>query len=150
MLPAEGQALVLERAGGNPLYAEEFVRTLNDRELLVQRGRTLAPAPGEAVTWSAALTGRCDRSLDGNANRSPKRWRGRWRPLPRFLGCGSRPLRERGRPASIVHESGPASSPISSGAGISPTNEPARSENSCVCGFRWSRRSERRLIALSV
>ena len=34
MLPAETQQLLLERAGGNPLYAEEFVRMLRDRDLL--------------------------------------------------------------------------------------------------------------------
>ena len=34
MLPAETQQALLERAGGNPLYAEEFVRLLADRELL--------------------------------------------------------------------------------------------------------------------
>jgi predicted ATPase len=32
--PAGTQRLLLERAGGNPLYAEEFVRLLADRELL--------------------------------------------------------------------------------------------------------------------
>ena len=31
VLPAETQAALLERAGGNPLYAEEFVRMLSDR-----------------------------------------------------------------------------------------------------------------------
>jgi class 3 adenylate cyclase/tetratricopeptide (TPR) repeat protein len=34
VLPAEIQALVLERAGGNPLHAEELVRLLSDRGLL--------------------------------------------------------------------------------------------------------------------
>jgi class 3 adenylate cyclase len=33
VLPAETQQALLERAGGNPLYAEEFVRLLADREL---------------------------------------------------------------------------------------------------------------------
>jgi len=33
-LPAETQKTLLERAGGNPLYAEEFVRLLADREQL--------------------------------------------------------------------------------------------------------------------
>jgi predicted ATPase len=33
-LPAETQQALLERAGGNPLYAEEFVRLLADRDLL--------------------------------------------------------------------------------------------------------------------
>jgi len=43
LLPAEVQSLLLERAGGNPLYAEEFVRLLTDRRLLTEHGR-LAPA----------------------------------------------------------------------------------------------------------
>ena len=34
VLPAETQKALLERAGGNPLYAEEFVRLLADREQL--------------------------------------------------------------------------------------------------------------------
>jgi predicted ATPase len=34
VLPAKTQETVLERAGGNPLYAEEFVRLLSDRSLL--------------------------------------------------------------------------------------------------------------------
>ena len=34
VLPAETQAALLHRAGGNPLYAEEFVRMVADRELL--------------------------------------------------------------------------------------------------------------------
>ncbi len=41
VLPAETQQLLLERAGGNPLYAEEFVRMLRDRELLDEHGRLL-------------------------------------------------------------------------------------------------------------
>jgi class 3 adenylate cyclase/tetratricopeptide (TPR) repeat protein len=36
-LPDETRAALLTGAGGNPLYAEEFVRMLVDRELLVQR-----------------------------------------------------------------------------------------------------------------
>jgi tetratricopeptide (TPR) repeat protein len=39
LLPAEVQSLLLERAGGNPLYAEEFVRLLTDRGLLTRQGR---------------------------------------------------------------------------------------------------------------
>jgi class 3 adenylate cyclase len=34
VLPTETQQALLERAGGNPLYAEEFVRLLADRDLL--------------------------------------------------------------------------------------------------------------------
>ena len=36
VLPAGTQQALLERAGGNPLYAEEFVRLLTDRDLLAE------------------------------------------------------------------------------------------------------------------
>ncbi len=47
VLPAETQQALVERAGGNPLYAEEFVRMLRDRDLLDERGglRTGADVP---------------------------------------------------------------------------------------------------------
>src|SRR4029079_7730298 len=38
VLPVEVQQPILERADGNPLYAEEFVRLLKDRDLLVEAG----------------------------------------------------------------------------------------------------------------
>jgi len=38
VLPAATQSALLARAGGNPLYAEEFIRMLVDRGVLVQRG----------------------------------------------------------------------------------------------------------------
>ena len=41
VIPAELQQPILERAGGNPLYAEEFVRLLKDRDLLDREGREL-------------------------------------------------------------------------------------------------------------
>lgn len=44
VLPAEVQAALLDRCGGNPLYAEEFVRMLLDRGILERRGRTLVLA----------------------------------------------------------------------------------------------------------
>ena len=37
-LPTEVQQSVVSRSGGNPLYAEEFVRLLKDRELLGEIG----------------------------------------------------------------------------------------------------------------
>jgi class 3 adenylate cyclase/tetratricopeptide (TPR) repeat protein len=40
VLPAETQRALLGRAGGNPLFAEEFVQMLTDRGIL-ERGRTL-------------------------------------------------------------------------------------------------------------
>jgi class 3 adenylate cyclase/tetratricopeptide (TPR) repeat protein len=41
VLPAEVHSALLERAGGNPLYAEEFVRMLSDRGILRTKGRIL-------------------------------------------------------------------------------------------------------------
>jgi class 3 adenylate cyclase/tetratricopeptide (TPR) repeat protein len=40
VLPAETQAALIARAGGNPLYAEEFIRMLMDRGILVRPGAT--------------------------------------------------------------------------------------------------------------
>ena len=48
MLPAEAQSLLLERAGGNPLYAEEFVRLLTDQGLLTERGNLVRVRPAIA------------------------------------------------------------------------------------------------------
>lgn len=42
VLPAETQTTLLTRAGGNPLYAQEFVRMLSDRGLLRREGGVLA------------------------------------------------------------------------------------------------------------
>jgi class 3 adenylate cyclase/tetratricopeptide (TPR) repeat protein len=47
VLPAQTQATLLARAGGNPLYAEEFIRMLMDRGILVRRGPTWELAEGE-------------------------------------------------------------------------------------------------------
>jgi predicted ATPase/class 3 adenylate cyclase len=49
VLPAEVHSTLLERAGGNPLYAEEFVRMLSDRGILTQKGRILALAEGAQI-----------------------------------------------------------------------------------------------------
>jgi hypothetical protein len=50
LLPAETQVALLSRAEGNPLYAQEYVRMLRDRDLLVQDGAgwRLAETPGGA------------------------------------------------------------------------------------------------------
>ena len=55
VLPAEVQSLILERAGGNPLYAEEFVRLLRDRGLLVRKGRALVLAEGAEVPFPEGI-----------------------------------------------------------------------------------------------
>ena len=50
-LPAETQRALIERAGGNPLYAEEFVRLLGDRE---QLGEVVAEVPDSVQALIAA------------------------------------------------------------------------------------------------
>jgi class 3 adenylate cyclase/tetratricopeptide (TPR) repeat protein len=49
VLPVETQELLLERAGGNPLYTEEFVRMLVDRGLLERRGGVWTVAAGHDI-----------------------------------------------------------------------------------------------------
>jgi tetratricopeptide (TPR) repeat protein len=44
-LPGEVHSALLERAGGNPLYAEEFIRMLSDRGKLQRLGQTHALDP---------------------------------------------------------------------------------------------------------
>jgi class 3 adenylate cyclase/tetratricopeptide (TPR) repeat protein len=48
VLPAETQTALLARAGGNPLYAEEFIRMLVDRGILVRQGASWDLAGSEA------------------------------------------------------------------------------------------------------
>ncbi|HKO86513.1 MAG TPA: AAA family ATPase [Actinomycetota bacterium] len=47
LLPAELQADLLQKAGGNPLYAEEYVRMLADRGFLHRAGRTWRQVGGQ-------------------------------------------------------------------------------------------------------
>jgi len=55
VLPSEVQGLLLEQAGGNPLYAEEFARLLSDRGLLVRHGRTLQLSPGRKIPFPETI-----------------------------------------------------------------------------------------------
>jgi class 3 adenylate cyclase/tetratricopeptide (TPR) repeat protein len=43
--PAEVQEAIVSRSGGNPLYAEEFIRLLKDRRILTRRGLTWSIDP---------------------------------------------------------------------------------------------------------
>ena len=57
VLPAETQRTLLERAGGNPLYAEEFVRMLSDRGVLTEQGQLInedIPVPDNVQALIAA------------------------------------------------------------------------------------------------
>jgi class 3 adenylate cyclase/tetratricopeptide (TPR) repeat protein len=64
VLPAETQGLLLERCGGNPLYAEQFVRMLTDRGIIERRGHVLRVAEGREVpvpeTVQALIAARLD------------------------------------------------------------------------------------------
>lgn len=64
VLPAETQSVLLERCGGNPLYAEEFVRMLSDRGILVRRGRAVELATAGEIpvpeTVQALIAARLD------------------------------------------------------------------------------------------
>jgi class 3 adenylate cyclase/tetratricopeptide (TPR) repeat protein len=64
VLPVETQAALLERAGGNPLYAEEFVRMLSDRGILERDGSVIRVAAGAEIpvpeTIQALIAARLD------------------------------------------------------------------------------------------
>jgi class 3 adenylate cyclase/tetratricopeptide (TPR) repeat protein len=49
VLPAETQTALLQRAGGNPLYAEEFVRMVTDRELVTGDGELPMPESVQGI-----------------------------------------------------------------------------------------------------
>jgi predicted ATPase len=55
VLPPEVQTLLLEQAGGNPLYAEEFARLLSDRGLLERHGRTVRLSPGQEIPFPETI-----------------------------------------------------------------------------------------------
>jgi len=64
VLPAETQAALLGRAEGNPLYAEEYVRMLIDRRVLVRDGRHWRLEPGASVPLPESVQGITAARLD--------------------------------------------------------------------------------------
>jgi DNA-binding SARP family transcriptional activator/class 3 adenylate cyclase len=64
VLPAKTQAVLLERSGGNPLYAEEFVRMLTDRGIFVRRDGAIEIAADAEIpvpeTVQALIAARLD------------------------------------------------------------------------------------------
>jgi class 3 adenylate cyclase/tetratricopeptide (TPR) repeat protein len=64
VLPSETESALLERAGGNPLYAEEFVRLLGDRGILERAGPAFRIASDEEIpvpdTIQALIAARLD------------------------------------------------------------------------------------------
>src|SRR2546428_6665215 len=63
-LPADTRAVLLERAGGNPLYAEEFVRMLLDRGFLGRSEPVAAVAPGTEIPVPETVHGLIAARLD--------------------------------------------------------------------------------------
>ena len=55
VIPVELQQPILERAGGNPLYAEEFVRLLKDRDLLERVGSSWQLKEGADVPFPESV-----------------------------------------------------------------------------------------------
>jgi class 3 adenylate cyclase len=64
VLPAETQRALLERAEGNPLYAEEYVRMLIERGVLVRDGRHWRVREGEEVPLPESVQGIIAARLD--------------------------------------------------------------------------------------
>ena len=76
VLPAETQQVLLERAGGNPLYAEEFVRLLTDRGDIA--GEIEIPGSVQALIAARLdmLTAECKRLLQDAAVQGKVFWAG--------------------------------------------------------------------------
>jgi class 3 adenylate cyclase/tetratricopeptide (TPR) repeat protein len=55
VIPAEIQQPILDRAGGNPLYAEEFVRLLKDKDLVVKKGSSWELREGAEVPFPESV-----------------------------------------------------------------------------------------------
>jgi class 3 adenylate cyclase/tetratricopeptide (TPR) repeat protein len=64
VLPAEVQAALLERAGGNPLYAEQFVRLITEQGLLTRRGRVVQISRTDDLPLPDAVTALIAARLD--------------------------------------------------------------------------------------
>jgi class 3 adenylate cyclase/tetratricopeptide (TPR) repeat protein len=63
-LPADVQEAIVERAGGNPLYAEQLIRMLRDRGLLIERGQTWELAEGAQILFPEGIHGIISARLD--------------------------------------------------------------------------------------
>ncbi|HEX9204040.1 MAG TPA: hypothetical protein VF964_08770, partial [Vicinamibacteria bacterium] len=55
VLPSEVQTAILARSGGNPLYAEEFVRLLKDRDILRKKGPTWTLDPTAEIPMPSGV-----------------------------------------------------------------------------------------------
>ena len=99
--PPSLQQPILERAGGNPLYAEEFVRLLKDRDLLVRMGSSweLRGRGGAIPGVGAGTDRRSPRHLGARGEVAPRRCGGDRQGL---LGGGAwRQMGERDRESVV-------------------------------------------------
>jgi class 3 adenylate cyclase/tetratricopeptide (TPR) repeat protein len=64
VLPAEVQQAILDRCGGNPLYAEQFVRLLQDSQILTRDGARWRLDPGAEIPLPPAVQGLITARLD--------------------------------------------------------------------------------------
>jgi class 3 adenylate cyclase/tetratricopeptide (TPR) repeat protein len=64
VLPAELQQAILDRCGGNPLYAEQFVRLLQDRQILTRAGAGWRLEPGSEIPVPPGVHGLIAARLD--------------------------------------------------------------------------------------
>ncbi len=64
VIPAELQMPILERSGGNPLYAEEFVRLLKDRDLLIKNGSSWELVDGADIPFPDSVQATIAARLD--------------------------------------------------------------------------------------
>ena len=85
-LPTDLQALILERSGGNPLFAEELVRLLEDRGLLESRGGRVALKEGAEVPLPDSIGALIAARLDLLSCRAQGPARRRGRRGPHLLG----------------------------------------------------------------
>ncbi len=115
VLPAELQGPILERAGGNPLYAEEFVRLLKDRDLLTATGSSWAlregarcPVPGLGAGADRRPAGHLD---PGGEVAAGRRGGGRQGVLGRRGRRDVRSRRRRGRAGAARADPQGADSP---------------------------------------
>jgi class 3 adenylate cyclase/tetratricopeptide (TPR) repeat protein len=64
VLPAEAQQAIADRSGGNPLYAEQFVRLLQDQHVLTRSGAGWRLDPGAEIPVPPGVHGLIAARLD--------------------------------------------------------------------------------------
>jgi tetratricopeptide (TPR) repeat protein len=64
VLPAEIQQVIVDRAGGNPLYAEQFVHLLQDQQILTRAGTGWRLQPGAEIPVPPGVHGLIAARLD--------------------------------------------------------------------------------------